>query len=164
MGKDVAALRKIGDTKSFITRVEKRHIGISEQLVLFQEQQKDIEAELNEARKGLADMGAEAAKELRLQQTPAVVVGSGVEDAVRMLMVAMHTCQNLPPQLAKAVAVVSSCWPTSDCVSEDAHEENQSMTVDDGPGLEQKIRRQDNWMRRCLQTASWERWQYGRRH
>ena len=135
MGKDVAVLRKIGDTKSFITRAEKRHIGISEQLALLHEQQKEIETELNEARKRLADMGAEAAKELSLQQTNAVNVGSGLEDAVRMLMVAMHTCQNLPLQLAGAIAVVSNCLPPSAVVSEDAHEERQNMTVDDGPSL-----------------------------
>ena len=163
-GEPVEVWGRIRDTKGFITRAEKRHMGITEQLVLLQEQQAEIDKELAEARKRLVGMEVEATRELNMQPKVAVNASSGLEDAVRMLMVAMHTCQNLPPQLAEAVAVVSSCLPTSDCVSEDAHEESQSMTVNDGPGLKQILRRQDNWMRRCLQTASWERWQYGRRH
>ena len=133
-----SVLGLIEGTKNYISRAEKRHIGITEQIVALQEQQAEIDKELRKARTRLADMEVEAAKQLNMQPKVAENTSSGLEDAVRMLMVAMHTCQNLPPKLAEAVAVVSSCLPPSAGVSEDAHEEKQGMTVDGGAGLKEE--------------------------
>ena len=95
-------------------------MGISEQIVVLQEQQEEIEREFKEVRKRMADMETEAAKELNLQPRIAVNVNTGLEDAVRMLMVAMHTCrQNLPPKLAEAITVVSNYLPIPTDVSEE---------------------------------------------
>ena len=46
-----------------------------------------------------------------------------------MLMVAMHSCQDLPPKLAGAVEAVSKCLPVT-ALSEDGHEDRQGMVVD----------------------------------
>ena len=62
-----------------------------------------------------------------------------LENAVRMLMVAMHACrQNLPPQLAQAVTEVSNCLPPHTGTSEDAYEEKEGMVTDEGEDLKEE--------------------------
>ena len=128
-----SVLGLIEGTKNYISRAEKRHIGITEQIVALQEQQAEIDKELRKARTRLADMEAEAAKQLNMQPKLAENTSSGLEDAVRMLLVAMHACQTLPPNLAEACAAVSTCLPQPG-VSEDVHE----MSMDGGASLREE--------------------------
>jgi F0F1-type ATP synthase membrane subunit b/b' len=128
-----SVLGLIEGTKNYISRAEKRHIGITEQIVALQEQQAEIDKELRKARTRLADMEAEAAKQLNMQPKLAENTSSGLEDAVRMLLVAMHACQTLPPNLAEACAAVSTCLPQPG-VSEDVHE----MATDGGVNLKEE--------------------------
>ena len=96
-------------------------------------QRESMERDITEAEDRLKAMEAEAAKQLNVQPKLAENTSSGLEDAVRMLLVAMHACQTLPPNLAEACAAVSTCLPQPG-VSEDVHE----MSTDGGVNLKEE--------------------------
>ena len=119
------SLRGIESTRGYIGRQKKKCEGVRSRMV---ELQKEIEVlecevvsittEIQESEMRLQRMESEASKTM-------CSTVSGLEDAVRMLMVAMHSCQDLPPKLAGAVEAVSKCLPVTG-VSEDG----RGMAVD----------------------------------
>ena len=110
----------------------RNRIGDMEKTIETMESEVDsISIEINESEARLQQMETQAAK------TMGSIGGSGLEDAVRMLMVAMHSCKDLPQNLAGATEAVSKCLPAP-AVSEDAYEESQGMAVD-GVGVGLKV-------------------------
>ena len=108
----VSVMQQIGATKGYITRAEKRHIAITDQVAALQVQQAELEKELSDARKRLVAMEAEAARNLNVQPASNEGAMTALEDAVRTLMVAMHSSrEQLPPQLYAAVEAVSTILP-----------------------------------------------------
>ena len=70
-----------------------------------------MDQKIQKARERLANMEIEAAKVLNIREEPTNAAFTKLENAIRTLMVAMHSCQQLPPQLAEAAAAVTTCLP-----------------------------------------------------
>ena len=79
---------RIAGTRGFIDRQEKRVRAKVDEIAKAEAELEDLNATLKEHREQLAKLEAEATAEL----IPADVSGN-LEDAVRMLMVCMHSCQ-----------------------------------------------------------------------
>ena len=128
-----SVLTQIESTKGFIGRATKRQEALDERIAELQAERAQVHQEVAEAEARLSRLEAEAAKQLNVQPKLAENTSSGLEDAVRMLLVAMHACQTLPPNLAEACAAVSTCLPQPS-VSEDVHE----MSMDGGASLREE--------------------------
>ena len=109
-----SALSQIEATKAFLERAEKRRDAAAEEIETLRAQKAEMDQEIQKARERLANMEIEAAKVLNIpiaQHNEGAM--NALEDAVRTLMVAMHSCQQLPSQVAEAVEALATCLPPS---------------------------------------------------
>ena len=105
-----SALSQIEATKAFLERAEKRRDAAAEEIETLRAQKAEMYQEIQKARERLANMEIEAAKVLNIpkaQNSEGAI--NALEDAVRTLMVAMHSCQQLPPQVAQAAEALATC-------------------------------------------------------
>ena len=125
--------------RGFIGRQESRIENIEAEIAEMEKSKTAMAEELAASKVKMKELEEQARSQLGGASTSSHTEKTGdLENAVRMLMVAMHACrQNLPPQLAQAVTAVSSCLPPSTGVSEDAYEEREGMATDDGEGLKE---------------------------
>ena len=126
------SLHGIESTRGYIGRQEKKReaaksriLELEKEIESLKSEETSITVEIHETRTRLQRMETEAAKTMGVVENAT----SGLEDAVRMLMVAMHTCRDLPPKLAGAVEAVSKCLPII-VVSDDAGREEADMKID----------------------------------
>ena len=107
-----SALSQIEATKAFLERAEKRRGAAAEEIETLRAQKAEMDQEIQKAQERLANMEIEAAKVLNIpkaQNSEGAI--NALEDAVRTLMVAMHSCQQLPPQVAQAAEALATCLP-----------------------------------------------------
>ena len=114
----VPVLTQIESTKGFIGRATKRQVVVDARIAELQAESDQIKQEVTDAEDRLSKLEAEAADLLHLKQ-PADVNASldafkALEDAVRTLMITMHSSRHqLPPQVTEAVDMISTCLPTT---------------------------------------------------
>ena len=105
-------LKHVESTKGFVTRAEKRQAHLVAQMAGLQEESEKLAKEISEANERLKQMEAEAANILNVPKAKhSEGATNALEDAVRTLMVAMHSCQQLPPQVAQAAEALATCLP-----------------------------------------------------
>ena len=126
--------------QGFIGRQENRIEKIEAEIAEMEKSKTVMVEELAASKVKMKELEEQARSQLGGPSAPSPTEKIGdLENAVRMLMVAMHACrQNLPPQLAQAVTAVSNCLPTPTGTSEDAYEEKEGMVTDDGGGFKEE--------------------------
>lgn len=101
------SLRSIESTRAFISRQERRMAAMTEEIAKLQAQQLEISQSVEEAKERMRRMEAE------VRGDPAPPGNSAdLEEAVRLLMVTLHTHQQLPPAIAEAADAVMRKLPT----------------------------------------------------
>ena len=109
------------DTRSFIGRAEKRHAALKAQQAQLEEDLRVAENEIAETKQRLAAMEKEAAQELVTTESTSSSA-SGLEDAVRDLLVMLHGARGLPPAVSAAGGDVYALLPAHQ-MSSDVDEE-----------------------------------------
>ena len=112
--------KNIDATRAFIGRAEKRHQDLVDEVTAMQEKEKAVFEELEDARKRLRTMEAEAREALAVP-TPGHNCAEGLTDAVRTLLVTMHK-HELSQEMREVVAAVTQQLP-DEPLSEDFAEE-----------------------------------------
>ena len=120
---------RIAGTRGFIERQQKRVQAQEQEIVKANVELECLQATLKEHRDQLARMEAEATAELIPQGG-----STNLEEAVRMLMVTMHTCQQLPPQVAEAATAVVQLLP-----NHEPSRDGEDMAVDGNQAAEADI-------------------------
>ena len=96
--------REVEETRAYVGRVEAKAQSLDEEIEALKVKRVTMEADLVETRAKLLV----AERELAAEVTPNV---NSLEDAVRMLLVTLHSCQ-LPPQASEAAQSIMSLLPT----------------------------------------------------
>ena len=123
--------KSIDTTRAFIGRAEKRHQHLVSEVSAAQELERAAFHELDDARKRLQQMEAEAREALSMPPPPPANASDALADAVRTLMVVMHKF-NLPAHVGEAMSSVVQCLP-QEPPSEDYAEE---PCVDEAIGVD----------------------------
>ena len=149
----VPVLTQIESTKGFIGRATKRQVVVDARIAELQAESDQIKQEVTDAEDRLSKLEAEAADLLHLKQ-PADVNASldafkALEDAVRTLMVTMHSSRHqLPQQVTEAVDMVTTCLPTTrpsnDYVEENSSDVDAGLDDDDDDLLMEELDEEDS--------------------
>ena len=104
-----SVLERLDNTKGFITRAEKRLLSLKEAAAAACNAVDEAEEELDAARRRATVLEEEARVELKAAPAPAPQA-DGLEDAIRTLMVCLHSLQ-LPAQVCTAATAVVNLLP-----------------------------------------------------